>query len=272
MALSFPRGWYCIGNASEPVSSGLLERHYFGDRLQLTRESSGRLEVRLAQDPHTPLPTRQALGLLFVWYSGKDKGAPPAFELPWARIADPAWQFLASESREVQVAFERPFCDYFDHWHTRTVHQIPSREAASWFSAYTCGVKWETLIDLSYTGMKALRHLPFKLKGTSYATLYGLGFAVDELTHAGIELVNLQTNTPRDAQTLEMRTIVGIKSGFMPRWLSVQILRILMRTIDREIAKDLLYWERCRQQPDIARDAESEREMAKYHSWCAALP
>jgi len=273
MPTYFPRGWYCIGGVQEPLSSQTLVRRYFGDRVHLIREPAGRLEARLESDPRTLLPIRQALGLLFVWYSGRDRetGAAPAFELPWDRLTDPAWHFLASDRREVQVAFERPFCDYFDHWHTRTIHKIASGEATSWFSAHSCGVKWETQLDPSYTGMAALRHLPFKLKGRSSATLYSLGFAVDELSHAGLKLVNLQTNTPLFGQWVEMRTLVGMKAGLLPRWMSSQILRILLRTVEREVKKDIMYWERCRQQPDIVRDPESDREIAKFTRWWEAL-
>lgn len=277
---NFARGWYCIAGSDElpgsnaPAPAQPIDKHYFGTRLQVMRSPSGGITASFAAAPGSSLPVREALGLIFVWYPGKkmDPQEAPAFELPWARLSDPAWRYLASGRREVEVVFSRPFCDYFDHWHTRTIHQIPSRDASSWFAEHTCGVQWETLLDASYTGIGALRHLPFKLRGRSCATLYGLGFAIDELSHAGLKLVNLQTNTPIDGQRLEMRTLVGVRAARLPPLLTTPLLRILLRTVEREVAKDLVYWARCRERDELVRDAESDDEMAKFARWCEALP
>jgi 3-Ketosteroid 9alpha-hydroxylase C-terminal domain len=219
------------------------------------------LDVRLAGER---LFAREACGLVLAWFP---RGSP-TFDLPWQRLMDPSWHYVSPLVHTVAVHHERPFADYFDHWHTRHVHQIPYEIQDIWFDGPRCGVSWKS--ELTPLHLDRFHRSFPKLVVSSSATLYGLGFAVDELSQGSLRFVNVQSNTPVDDTSIEQTIIVGIRTPRLARPLAGAVASMLRRSIRKEIALDIAYWQRCARS-DVRRDDESTRDMTRFREWCAAL-
>jgi hypothetical protein len=257
--MGFPGGWYGVAKSDAVREGSHCTRQLLGSEISVAREGST-VAVHASGDR---LVAREACGVVLAWFP---RGAP-TFQLPWERLADPRWRYVEPFARTVTVDHQRPFADYFDHWHTRHVHGIPYELKETWFDGPRCGVSWEA--RLTPWHLDRFGRLP-RLRVSSRATLYGLGFAVDELTQPPLRFVNVQTNTPVDDGTIEMMTVVGIRTPRPVARLAGAAASLLMWKIRKEIRYDLAYWRRCARQP-IARDEQSTRDMERFRDWCATL-
>lgn len=255
-----PPAWYCVG--AIPSAGNTVERRYFGDTVRVTATEAG-VNVQMHGQNYR---AETALGLVLAWIGP----ANAAYELPWTRLHDAAWSFLSARPRRADVTFERPFADYFDHWHSRELHQIPIRAPKAWFEGSRCGVAFDAALPAAYANIPLLDKLPVTLKMTSAATLYGMSFAVDELTQGGLKFVNVQCTTPLDESAVEIHTIVGLRSR-LPRAAKAKILAAVDRKIALEVSNDLGYWKACADGQAFAWDRETSHDYARYLQWCADL-
>jgi hypothetical protein len=257
--VGYPAGWYCLGLSTEDAGS---TREYLGRSFQLRAEGPNRVRVFEAE---RELRAEVVAGLVLAWVG---EGAPT--EVPWDRLRDPAWAYNAPRPRRVKVSFERPFGDYFDHWHTRSFHRIPISRTSVWFERDRCGVRFDAWLSAGYAEIPLRDHIPLRLPSSSQATLFGMSFAVDELRQAGLDLVNLQSTTPVSPTEVEIHTVVGLRSR-LPGFVKAPVLRAIDATVAREVARDLVYWGAFERGETFDWDAETRRDYARYLGWCREL-
>jgi len=259
-------GWYCTGSVAEIHNSARVDS--LAGNLRIERRGSAWRCVEQLGTAERPLVMREALGALWVWYPGqRGTSTSPASAFPLEGFD--AFEVAALPARPVFTPIERAFCDYFDHWHTRSVHGIPVRESECWFENDRCGVEWRAMMTPLHARDGFLGQLRF-IPSRSKATIYGLGLAIDELSHAGLSFMNVQANTPVREGHFEMRVFLATKPLAGPRWITRRLLEFIVSRIDREIERDLHYWKECetRLQAD---DFESRRDIARFRDWCAQL-
>ena len=269
---SIPAGWYCIASLNELPADVPITKAYFGGQLCLEHlEGTWEACLTIGNGAPQALHVHKALGALWAWYPGQQQGsAIPGYELPILRFELGAWQFAFSSPILVNVPLMRPLCDYFDHWHTRQIHQIPIRNAVTWFENARCGVSWIADIYPLHHRAGLVPYLGWRVPSRSKVTLFGLSLAIDELSHLGLHLVNIQSVTPIDAQCLEMRPAIGVPHRKHRKWIARLLSRRILQTTLEEIERDKCYWAACGHQT-LERDEESNRDMALFAQWVRAL-
>lgn len=262
-----PAGWYCVAILNELPPRSSVTRPYFGGQVFIHR--TGRAITATATTLEGELPVRLALGAVWVWHPGQ-RGGPraPRYELPLARLEGGGLQIVPSKAIMVRAPFERAFCDYFDHWHTRTIHGLPVRDAGSWWEGDRCGVHWNVTSTLLERQSGVLARL--SIESRSDATLFGLSLAIDEFKVSRLHVVNVQANTPVADDCFEMRTFAGVHAIARQGWATRLAAGQFLKKIVAEVERDRSYWAEC-ERKTFPRDAESNAEMSRFAEWAAAL-
>lgn len=259
-------GWYCTGSVAE--IQGTAEVAGLDGNIRI--ESAGpvwRCVERVGMDERS-LVVREALGALWIWHPGqRGNCTTPTSTFPLEGFD--GFEVAALPPRSVSTPIERAFCDYFDHWHTRSIHGIPVRDSECWFENDRCGVEWRARMTPLHARDGLLGRLRF-IPSRSKATIYGLGLAIDELSHAGLSFMNVQANTPVHGGHFEMRVFLATKPLAGQRRITRQLLKFIISRIDREIERDIHYWKECETQVQPI-DFESRRDIARFRDWCAQL-